>query len=135
MDLIIKKAFIQMLEDSINQTPDTTDICLKEGYLSKIEVVFSDGVHYTISFVSSKEFLTILSLNLVGICADDDLEYRDLSQELANLTVGLAKVLAIKKGLFFDIKIPQVFGYTTFEKDRSVANFALKGTLCSLYIH
>ncbi len=134
MDLIIKKAFLQMIEDTIAKTPELANECLREGYISSIGVIFEDGVTYTISFVASKEFLTILSLEMLGVCANDDLEFRDLSQELANLTVGLAKVLAIKKGLFFNIQIPEVFGYSTFKDAQRCISFNLQNTLCSIYI-
>lgn len=62
-------------------------------------MAFEDGTHNTITFVSSKEFLEFLGEGLFGEIVSSELELRDLSQELANLTIGVAKVLAVRKML------------------------------------
>lgn len=133
---IIEKAFIQAIQDTLEKTPIRCDNKLLRGYLSSIDVIFDDNTKGTVTFVSSKEFLNILSLGLFGESAKDDLTLQDLSQELANLTIGLSKVLAIKEGKSFNINTPRVFGYGEFQ-DRKYnhLNFVLEGAPCSLFLH
>ena len=66
MDLIIEKAFIQVLQDTLGVTPTRTDNKLLKGYLSKIDVVFESGLQTTITFVSAKEFLGVIGEGLFG---------------------------------------------------------------------
>lgn len=133
---IIEKAFIQAIQDTLEKTPIRCDNKLLRGYLSSIDVIFDDNTKGTVTFVSSKEFLNVLSLGLFGESAKDDLTLQDLSQELANLTIGLSKVLAIKEGKSFNINTPRVFGYGEFQ-DRKYnhLNFVLEGAPCSLFLH
>lgn len=133
---IIEKAFIQAMQDTLEKTPIRCDNKLLRGYLSSIDVIFDDNTKGTVTFVSSREFLNVLSLGLFGESAKDDLTLQDLSQELANLTIGLSKVLAIKEGKSFNINTPRVFGYGEFQ-DRKYnhLNFVLEGAPCSLFLH
>lgn len=133
---IIEKAFIQAIQDTLEKTPIRCDNKLLRGYLSSIDVIFDDNTKGTVTFVSSREFLNVLSLGLFGESAKDDLTLQDLSQELANLTIGLSKVLAIKEGKSFNINTPRVFGYGEFQ-DRKYnhLNFVLEGAPCSLFLH
>ncbi len=135
MESIIERAFIQVLQDTLNQTPTRVSDKLIEGYLSNIDIVFNEGLQNTVTFVSSKEFLKSLGFGLFGENVTDDLELRDLSQELANLTMGLAKVLAIKENKRFNIKTPNVYGYGEFQDARChYLSFALNGAQCSLFM-
>ncbi|WP_297810718.1 hypothetical protein [uncultured Helicobacter sp.] len=133
---IIEKAFIQAMQDTLEKTPAPCNNKLLCGYLSSIDLIFDDDTKGTVTFVSSKEFLNVLSFGLFGENAKDDLSLQDLSQELANLTIGLSKVLAIKEGKSFNIKTPRVFGYGEFQdKQYNHLNFTLEGALCSLFLH
>ena len=56
---------------------------------------------------------------------------RDLSQELANLTAGLAKVLAIKENRHFNSSTPVAFGLGEMQDAQNrCMNFSLNGALC-----
>ncbi|TLD84541.1 hypothetical protein LS70_003060 [Helicobacter sp. MIT 11-5569] len=135
MDLIIEKAFVQVLQDTVGATPLRVEGKLLKGYLSNIDITFENGTHNTITFVTSKEFLESLGFGLFGENVSDDLELRDLSQELANLTIGLAKVLAVKENVKFNITTPRVFGFGEFQDAQySCLNFALEGAPCSLFM-
>ncbi|EEO25519.1 hypothetical protein [Helicobacter winghamensis] len=136
MELIIKKAFMQVLKDTLGATPACVENKLLKGYLSSIDVAFEDGTHNTITFVSSKEFLEFLGEGLFGEIVSSELELRDLSQELANLTIGLAKVLAVRENVNFNITTPRVFGLGEFQNAHCKSlNFALNGATCSLFMH
>ncbi|MBX7490660.1 hypothetical protein [Helicobacter turcicus] len=136
MDLIIERAFVQVLQDTLGATPLRVEGKLLKGYLSNIDVAFEDGRRNAITFVSSKEFLESLGFCLFGENVSDDLELRDLSQELANLTIGLAKVLAVRENVSFNITTPRAFGFGEFQDVQSrCLNFELNGALCSLFMH
>ena len=136
MELIIERAFMQTLQDTLGVLPMRIENKLLKGYLSKIDFAFNDGLIKTITFVSSKEFLEILGKSLLGDCKFNDMEFCDLSQELANLTMGLAKVLAVKENVHFNIATPQIFGFGEFQDAQyHCLSFALDGAFCSLFIH
>ncbi|MDA3966364.1 MULTISPECIES: hypothetical protein [Helicobacter] len=133
---VIKDAFIQTFEDTLGKTPKFVSGKMLEGYLSSIDIVLEDGSTNTITFVSSKGFLETFGEGMLGEDSFDDLALIDLSQELANLTIGLAKVQAIHRGLNFKIKTPNTYGFGDFKDDGYVAlQFDLEGNLCSLFIH
>ncbi|MBD5165989.1 hypothetical protein [Helicobacter sp.] len=133
---IIEKAFIQAIQDTLEKTPTRCNDKLLRGYISSIDLIFGDDTKGTVTFVSSKEFLNILSFGLFGEHAKDDLTLQDLSQELANLTIGLSKVIAIKEEKSFNINTPRVFGYGEFQdKQYNHLNFTLEGAPCSLFLH
>lgn len=135
MELIIKNAFVQVLQDTLGVVPLCVEAMLLEGYLASIDLLFEDGKRDTIAFVSSKEFLEVLGMGLFGESVASELELRDLSQELANLTIGLAKVLAVKEGIRFQIATPQTFGFCAWEASHcSCVSFALDGALCSVFL-
>ena len=136
LNKIIENAFKQAIEDTLDKAPQVANEKLLEGFLSSIDVMYDDGEKTTITFISTKEFLEIFGSGLLGEEEFDELTLKDLSQELANLTIGLAKVLAVTEGVKFNISTPKVYGYGEF-KDSSTKslNFTLEGTKCSLFIH
>lgn len=136
MDNVIRTAVKQTFEDTLGKTPEFLEGKLLEGYLSSIDIVLDNGSVDTITFVSSKEFLKIFGEGMLGEDTFDELALIDLSQELANLTIGLAKVQAVGKGLNFKIKTPNTYGFGEFrDEGYTVLHFALDGHCCSLFIH
>ncbi|MCI5969397.1 hypothetical protein [Helicobacter sp.] len=136
MESIFEKAFIQVMQDTLGVIPLRIESKLLEGYLSSTDITFEDGMRSAITFVSSKEFLGTLAYGLLGENISEDLELRDLSQELVNLTVGLAKVLAVKEEMQFNAAIPRAFGFGEFQDAQCrCLNFALDGAPCSLFMH
>lgn len=129
---IFKKAFIQALEDTLGETPKLVSVQLNSGYKSCIEIVNPNKENKTIWFVASKGFLEHFSSVLLGEENPGEMELRDLSQELANLTIGLAKVIAVGEGVFFDIGTPSVFGYGDMNGELSL-DFELNGNKCSIF--
>ncbi|EES89099.1 hypothetical protein [Helicobacter canadensis] len=136
LDKIIKNAFKQAIEDTLGKTPQVLDEKILEGFLSGIDIVYNDGDKNTITFISTREFLEKFGNGLLGEEDFDELALKDLSQELANLTIGLAKVLAVTEGVRFNISTPKVYGFGEFKDSSSKSlNFALEGARCSLFIH
>ena len=129
---IVEKAFIQAIGDTLGETPNQISKKLKIGYKSCIEIVNPQKENKVIWFVASKGFLEHMALNLLGEENPGEMDLRDLSQELANLTIGLAKVVAVGQGVFFDIGTPSVFGFGEIEGDLSL-DFELNGNQCSIF--
>ena len=135
MNSIIHKAFIQAIEDTLGETPKQCGSQIDEGYLSSIDLVLENGQREVVLFVSSKSFLSILAESLLGEINPDDLVFKDLSQELANLTIGLSKVLAIREGVSFNIGTPKVYGFGKIEEDKTTRlNFQLGKGSCSVFV-
>lgn len=133
---VIKEAFIQTFEDTLGKTPKFVSGKTLEGYLSSIDIVLDDGSTNTIMFVSSKGFLETFGEGMLGEDCFDDSVLIDLSQELANIIIGLAKVQAVCKGLNFKVKTPNTYGFGDFKDEGHIAlQFDLDGHLCSLFIH
>ncbi|MCH5323300.1 MAG: hypothetical protein J1E31_06995 [Helicobacter sp.] len=135
MHSIIHKAFIQAIQDTLGEAPKQCGSQIYEGYLSSIDLVLENGQKEVVLFVSSKSFLNTLAENLLGEVNPDDLTLKDLSQELANLTIGLSKVLAIHEGLSFNIGTPKVYGFGKIKEDKTTGlNFQLGQGNCSVFV-
>lgn len=136
LDKIIEAAFKGAIEDTLGKIPQVCSQKTLEGFLSSIEIVNENGERNTITFVSTKEFLEKFGSGLLGEESLDELALKDLSQELANLTIGLAKVLAVPQGVRFNITTPKVYGFGEFQDLHSKSlNFELEGAKCSLFMH
>lgn len=133
---ILQEAFGQVINDTMQMELECGEAELNLGYLSNIEMIYENQSRLKVTFVCSKEFLTLMALQMLGDDDPDDLTLRDLSQEIANLTVGLSKVLAIKEGISFNISTPNIFGMGEFStKECKSLNFRVANTSCSLYLH
>ena len=137
MEKIIINAFRQVLKDTLGETPKRVTRKLTKGFLSSIDIFLENEEKDTITFVSSKDFLAKLGNGLFGEEELDEIALKDLSQELANLTIGLAKVLAVTENIKFNISTPSVYGFGEFQDTHSSSfNFSLgRGAKCSLFMH
>ena len=74
----------------------------KEGYVSKIEI---DGdIKKSIYILVPRETLDTLSMLLFG---EKEYDLQGLINEMANLIVGNAKVVAAEENVHFNISIPE----------------------------
>ena len=137
MEKIIINAFRQVLKDTLGETPKRVTRKLTKGFLSSIDIFLENEEKDTITFVSSKDFLAKLGNGLFGEEELDEIALKDLSQELANLTIGLAKVLAVTENIKFNISTPRVYGIGEFQDTHSSSiNFSLgRGAKCSIFMH
>ena len=93
--------FIESIDgkvDECNKNPE-------KGFVSKIEIQGDEN--YDVILVVPKEKLDYVSMFLFG---DDDYDIQDLTNEIANMIVGNAKMVADGKGIKFDISIPSFMG-------------------------
>ena len=101
----MKKYFSKAVENFANSIGAAFDSCKnppKEGFVSKIEI---DGdVSKSIYILVPKSTLDTISMLLFG---DSEYDLRDLVNEIANLIVGNAKVIASEDNLHFNISTPE----------------------------
>ena len=93
--------FIESIDgkvDECNKNPE-------KGFVSKIEIQGDEN--YDVILVVPKEKLDYVSMFLFG---DDDYDIQDLTNEIANMIVGNAKMVAYDKGIKFDISTPDFMG-------------------------
>ncbi|OBV30039.1 chemotaxis protein CheX [Helicobacter sp. CLO-3] len=129
---IIKESFFEVIKKSIGVEPEESIIPLKRGYLASIEMVGS-GVEVFLVF--NKPFLKIMCHHFLG---DDDPtpeSLEDMAREVANLTVGHAKVIAQEHNKSFNISTPEFLGIRTISNYNHGIHFRLSGVgHCSIFM-
>jgi len=75
---------------------------VEKGFVSKIEI--EGDLNYSVYILIPKKTLDLVSISLFG---DDIYDLPDLTNEIANLIIGNAKVVASEENVNFDITTPQ----------------------------
>ena len=118
---VFKKAvenFIASIEGEIDNCKKNPD----KGFVSKINI--SGDENYDVFVVIPKKKLDYVSEYLFG---DTNYDEKDLTNEIANMIVGNAKVIASEKGKHFDISTPEFMGeFKEFDYDE-ILKFKYKG--------
>lgn len=110
--------FIESIEGQVGGCKKNPD----KGFVSKIEI--SGDENYEIFIVIPKRKLDYVSEYLFG---DKNYDVADLTNEIANMIVGNAKVIAAEKGMNFDISTPQFIGEFEKMKYDDILKFKYKG--------
>jgi len=95
------KTFIDSIEAHIDDCKDEKI----EGFVSKISIRGDEN--YDVYVVVPHEKLTYMSNYYFG---EDECDPEDLTNEIANLIMGNAKINAIKRNIDFNISIPEFLG-------------------------
>ncbi|MWV61857.1 chemotaxis protein CheX [Helicobacter saguini] len=103
---MVKKSFIEIVQGSINQTPKDSEHHIKRGYTTQIDITFNNEKTIKFLFVFNKEFLKIMCVEFLFENKPSLGSMIDMSKELANLTIGHAKVLAQEENIHFKISTP-----------------------------
>lgn len=129
---IIKESFFEVIKNSIGVEPEESIIPLKKGYMTSIEMI---GTGKNVLLVFNKPFLKIMCLNFLSESAPTPEALEDMARELANLTVGHAKVIAQRRDTNFNISTPSFLGvHNVTDYDQGI-HFRLKGTgHCSIFL-
>jgi hypothetical protein len=101
---IIKKSvknYLESLEADFNECQDKNI----NGYVSKIEI--SGDKNADIYLVVPRKKLEYISEYWFG---DQNFEEKDLTNEIANLIIGNAKIIAGENNVNFNISIPEFIG-------------------------
>ncbi len=127
---VLKSAFIDILENTIQITPEEIPMTNHPGYLSSIELIGTGIVSYA---NYSQEFLKIFS----KIMLEEDNPSQDMMQDIANeccnLITGRAKVLMESVA---QISTPKHYGYITTPPiyNHSFSFLIKPNAIVSLYI-
>ncbi|PAF48893.1 chemotaxis protein CheX [Helicobacter sp. 12S02232-10] len=128
---IIHKSFFDVIQKSINMTPQDSIMPLKKGYLSSIEMLESGIVVY---LAFNKAFLKIMCKHFLSEEQPSEEMLIDMAKELANLTTGRAKVIVQEKGGSFSISTPKYLGIKCIKNYDKGLHFRLKNGRCSIFI-
>lgn len=128
---IIHSSFFDIIKKSINQVPRDSIMPLKKGYLTKISML---GTHNDVYLLFNKEFLQIMCKYFLDENNPDESTLEDMAKELANLTVGRAKVMVEEAGKHFNISTPEYLGHRLISNYDHGLHFRLEEGRCSIYM-
>lgn len=128
---IIHRSFFDIVQNSINKTPHDSIMPLKKGYLSRISMI---GTHNDVYLLFDKAFLRIFCVEFLGEENPDEQALEDMAKELANLTVGRAKVMTQELGKSFNISTPDFLGHRLIKNYDHGLHFRLDNGRCSIYM-
>ena len=114
----MEKFFIKAAENFANSLGLSFDKCkneVKEGFVSKIEI--NGDLNFDVYILIPKKTLDLVSISLFG---DDDYDLADLTNEIANLIIGNAKVVAGEEGVSFNISTPEFLDKEKINYDKKV---------------
>jgi len=113
----MEKFFIKAAENFAKSLGLNFDKCkneVKEGFVSKIEI--KGDLNFDVYILIPKKTLDLVSISLFG---DDDYDLADLTNEIANLIIGNAKVVA-EEEVSFDISTPEFLDEKKIDFDTKV---------------
>ncbi|MDL0079451.1 MULTISPECIES: chemotaxis protein CheX [Helicobacter] len=129
---VIKESFFEVIKDSISVEVEESIIPLKKGYLTSIEMI---GRGTNVLLVFNKPFLKTMCLHFLDDSTPSDDALEDMARELANLTVGHAKVIAQKRNTSFNISTPEFLGIRVIKNYDQGIHFRLQGLgHCSIFL-
>ncbi len=128
---IIHRSFFDIVQKSINKIPTDSIMPLKKGYLSRISMI---GTRNDVFLLFDKVFLRIFCEEFLGEHNPDEQALEDMAKELANLTVGRAKVMAQELGKSFNISTTEFLGHRLIKNHDHGLHFRLDNGHCSIYM-
>lgn len=129
---VIKESFFEVIKDSISVEVEESIIPLKKGYLTSIEMIGRDT---NVLLVFNKPFLKTMCLHFLDDSTPSDDALEDMARELANLTVGHAKVIAQKRNTSFNISTPEFLGIRVIKNYDQGIHFRLQSLgHCSIFL-
>jgi len=114
----MEKFFIKAAENFAKNLGLNLDTCkdeVKEGFVSKIEI--NGDLNFDVYILIPKKTLDLVSISIFG---DDDYDLADLTNEIANLIIGNAKVVAAEGGVSFNISTPEFLDKENVDYDKKV---------------
>lgn len=128
---LIQESFSDIIEKSLGKKVREAKIPLKRGYMSKISMI---GEQTDVFMVFNRAFLLIASQEMLFEENPDEQTLEDIARELANLTVGRAKVIAQEENRNFNISTPTYLGHRIIKTSELDFHFKFQGGRCSIYV-
>jgi len=112
----MEKFFIEAAKNFANSLGLEINDCkeeVKQGYVSKIEI--SGDLNYDVYLLIPGKALSKVSF--IFFC-EEECDIEDMTNEIANLIVGNAKVVASEEGVSFNISTPTFLGDGKIDYDK-----------------
>lgn len=134
MNEVLERAFVKSIEEMMGETPERCDRAMRDGFITSIEIIEVGG-RIPVYLIIRPLLLQALAEQLLGEMQPDEPTLIDLANELSNLVVGVAKVIASEEGLDFTISTPQFLKIGNFEpQSQSALHFKTRHSHCSIYV-
>lgn len=128
---VIHNSFFDVIKGSVSKAPTDSIMPLKKGYLTRISMI---GTKNDVFLLFNKAFLSNMCLYFLSEENPDESTLEDMAKELANLTVGRAKVVTQELGKHFDISTPEYLGHRLIKDYDKGLHFRLGKGRCSIYV-
>ncbi|MGP1450531.1 MAG: chemotaxis protein CheX [Wolinella sp.] len=131
---VLRRAFIKAIEETLEETPRVSRRAIKNGFISTIEIL-QNGERIPVYLIVRPLLLQALAERLLGEMEPDENTLIDLSNELSNLVVGVAKVIGSEEGEEFNISTPQFLKVGNLKPvSDAELHFKTSHSFCSIYI-
>lgn len=130
---LVRESFLQVIRDSIDKIPELKSHQIKRGYSAKIDMIFDEKCVFVALLIFNKDFLKIMCRDFLLEEHPDLPTVIDMGKELANLTIGHAKVLGQQSDIAFKISTPYLAVVTNNKKPDISYELEGKG-YCNIFI-
>lgn len=131
---IIKESFFEVIKKSIGIDVQDSIMPLKRGYLVSIDKI-SKVSKQKVFLLFNTSFLRTMCKHLLSEDKLTQEMLKDMAKELANLTVGHAKVISQKQNKNFNISTPTFLGLKAIANYDHGVHFRLRSKgRCSIFI-
>lgn len=125
---IIKSALVLTIENTLGITLKPTNYILKKSFSSQINLG-----EYSFIVVINKALLYKFALDFLNDKTPNLDTIKDISQEMANLIIGKAKVLFEENGNTFKLGTPLFIGNQAIKDYNKSIHYKLSKFRCSIY--
>lgn len=130
---LVRESFLQVVRDSIDKIPQLKVHQIKRGYSAKIDMIFNENCVFVALLMFNKDFLKIMCRDFLLEEHPDLPTVIDMGKELANLTIGHAKVLGQQHHIAFNISMPYL-GVSKNNKKPDISYELENKGYCNIFI-
>ena len=131
---IIKESFFEVIKKSIDIDVQDSIMPLKRGFLVSIDKIGKTS-RQKVFLLFNTNFLRTMCKHFLSEDNPTQEMLEDMAKELANLTVGHAKVISQKQNKNFTISTPNFLGFKAIANHDHGVHFRLRSKgRCSIFI-
>lgn len=125
---ILQKALLCAIKDTLNVSMIEDKFPLNKAFTSRIRLDSR-----TFFIVTNKPLLLKFALDFLNEDNPNNDTLIDISKEMANITIGKAKVLYEESGIVLKLGIPEFIGNKTIDNYNGRIGYRSKNMRCSIY--
>ena len=125
---ILQKALLCALKDTLSISMVEDRIPLNRAFTSKISLDSR-----TLYIVTNKALLLKFALDFLNEKNPNEATLIDISKEIANITIGKAKVLYEENGMILKLGIPEFIGNKIINHYNKSIGYKSQNMRCSIY--